>query len=196
MATYSTARHSQFASTSTPESAPSLAFCPSRAGIHPWEGPLTLSQMEHPPLEDPPRREQSRRVERGDGPALPIHRAHPHLHPSPPVIPRLREESRTCPITPFLALIRHSGRREPESIPGAGPLTLSQMEHPPWEDPPRREQSRRVERGDGPALPIHRAHPPPPPQPPPIPRPREGSKALACITQMPIRPSLSLSHQY
>ena len=29
------------------------------------EGPLILSQMEHPPVEDPLRRKQSRRVERG-----------------------------------------------------------------------------------------------------------------------------------
>ena len=71
-----------------------------------------------------------------------------HLHPSTPVIPRLREGSRTCPLTPFFAflphprpLIRHScGGRNPSLLkahpppsrnpfPGAeGPLILSSVE--------------------------------------------------------------------
>ena len=114
MATYSTARHSQGASSLTPESAPSLAFRPPRVRFQLPGGAA------HP--------EQSRRVERGAALFCQYISPCPHPHPSSPVIPRLREGSRTCPITPFLAPIRHSGRREPESIPGEGPLTLSKVE--------------------------------------------------------------------
>ena len=54
----------------------------------------------------------------------------------------------------------------PYSCPGAGPLTLSKMEHPPLEDPPQAGGSRRVEWGQprtaNPSRPP--THLPPPPE--------------------------------
>ena len=149
MAAYSTARHSQCAYSLTPKSSPSLLnFSDPRAGIHssPRRPLLTLSFRgsarnlggsvpsitpvlggRNPSLGGAAHPEQSRRVERGRPRTANSSRPLPSA-PICHVIPRLSEGSRTCPITPFLAPIRHSGRREPESIPKGGSLTLSKVE--------------------------------------------------------------------
>ena len=71
----------------TRESIPPLpSVIPAEAGIHPREGPLTLSRVEG---------------SSGGGAVMTTRRGYSTpYHPIPPVIPRPREESRTCPPTP------------------------------------------------------------------------------------------------
>ena len=58
--------------------------------------------------------------------------------------PKLNQRRHPAPLSP-----RCSSRNPERSIPapGDGPLIPLQMEHPPVEDPPRREPGRRVKRG-------------------------------------------------
>ena len=123
-----------------PESAPSpLSFSDPRAGIH-FSPPPTPFNPVIPrlreesggkrPLHHSGRREpesiprggaahpeQSRRVERGEAQFCQYISLCPHLHPSSPVIPMLREESRTCLLTTFIAFPPSTSR--PSVIPAA-----------------------------------------------------------------------------